>query len=252
MKKNIVLSQLLFFLFVLSVTSSAQGDQSPIRALLITGGGWHDYQTQEKLLTEGINDRLKDKIEWTIVHEGDEKPDHQVSVLKKNHGVDDYDVVVHNTGFGRVEDADFVEHLVNQHEGTPAVLIHATIHSYRFAEPADPWFEFMGLQSMEHESQREFEVVNEVPEHPIMEDFPEVWNSPKDEVYIIKKIWGDITPLARAYGKETEKYHTVVWTHEINDIRVFGTTLGHNNETFEKEEYLDMVAKGILWAADRL
>lgn len=247
-------SQLLVALIILAIAPNANGQESPIRALLVTGGGWHDYEAQEKMLTEGINERIGDKIEWTIIHEGDGAPDHQASVMKQDNWAEDYDVVVHNTGFGRVRDPDFVARFVEHHKGTPAVLIHAAIHSYRYSEPADPWFEFMGLQSMVHEDQNRFEVENVAPEHPIMEGFPKAFPAPKDEVYIVEKIWGDITPLARAFGEETEEYQPVIWTHEVDSTqtRVFATTLGHNNETFEKEEFLTMVSNGLLWAVGRL
>lgn len=244
-------SKLLILLSGILLVSCAAVQQPPIQALLITGGGWHDYETQEGLLTEGISERLGDDIKWTIIHEGDGEPDYHVSILQEENWTEGYDVIVHNTGFGRVTDPDFVAHFVEHHKGTPAVIIHAAVHSYRYAEPADPWFEFMGFQSMSHEGQRRFEVENLAPEHPIMRDFPETWETPTDEVYIVEKIWGDITPLARAYGEETEAYHTVTWTHEIDDTRVFATTLGHNNESFEQEEFLDTVTNGLLWAVER-
>lgn len=235
-----------------SMVSCSPEEQPPIRALLITGGGWHDYEAQERLLTGGLSKRLGDRIKWTIVHEGDGEPDYHVSILQEENWADGYDVVVHNTGFGRVTDPDYVAQFVENHYGTPAVIIHAAVHSYRYAGPADPWFEFMGLQSMSHESQREFEVENVAPETPIMTGLPQRWQTPRDEVYIIEKIWGDITPLARAYGEETEKFHTVVWTHEIDHTRIFATSLGHNNEMFEQDEFLDMIANGMLWAVGRL
>ncbi len=245
----LALAVLPFIIFI--ANSCASADQDPIQALLITGGGWHDYETQETLLVSGINERLGENIEWTIIHEGDGEPDHHLSILQEENWADQYDVIVHNTGFGRVSDSNFVSQMVESHLGTPAVLIHASIHSYRFAEPADPWFEFLGLQSMAHESQREFEVENLAPDHPIMRNFPETWMSPVDEVYIVEEIWGDINPLARAYGVDTEEYHTVSWTHETDGVRIFATTLGHGNETFEQGEFLDKVAYGILWAVGR-
>lgn len=235
-----------------SSAENTSSENTPIQALLITGGGWHDYEAQERMLTDGISERLGDRIEWTVVHEGDGEPDYHVSVMQEENWTEGYDVIVHNTGFGRVTDPGYVAHFVEHHKGTPAVLIHAAVHSYRYAEPADPWFEFMGLQSMRHESQREFEVENVAPEHPVMDGFPEVWLTPVDEVYIIERIWGDITPLARAYGVETEEYHPVTWTHEFNGTRVFATSLGHNNEVFEEDVFLDKVSNGILWAVGRL
>lgn len=245
-------SGLLVVFFAIATVSCSSAGEQPIRALLITGGGWHDYQAQEQMLTEAINERLGGGIEWTIVHEGDGEPDYHVSILTEDNWTEGYDVVIHNTGFGRVTDPDFVAQFVEYHKGTPAVLIHAAVHSYRFAEPADPWFEFMGLQSMAHESQREFELENIAPDHPIMNGFPERWMTPVDEIYIVEKLWGDITPLARAYGPETEEYHPVSWTHEFNGTRVFATSLGHNNAVFEEPVFLDKVANGLLWAVGRL
>lgn len=242
----------LLCLLGLPAVSSFAEEAEPVRALLITGGGWHDYETQEKLLVEGISERLGERIEWTVVHEGGGEPDHHVSVMQEDDWAADYDVVVHNTGFGRVTDPEFVAHFTEHHLGTPAVLIHAAIHSYRYAEPADPWFRFVGLRSMGHEGQRAFPVENVAPEHPIMEGFPAEWNSPVDEVYVVEEVVGEITPLARAYGTETEEYHTVTWAHEIDGTRVFATTLGHNNETFEDGEFIGKIANGILWAVGRL
>lgn len=252
MKNLLLIAGLPLFLLGLTLVSFPDQEQPPIQALYLTGGGWHDYEAQKELLTEGISERLGDQIEWTVVHEGNGEPDYHLSILQEENWAEDYDVVVHNTGFGRVTDPDFVEQFVKYHMGTPAVLIHASVHSYRYAEPADPWFEFMGLQSMSHESQRRFKVENIAPEHPIMKGFPDVWLTPVDEVYINEKIWGDITPLARAYGQKTEEYHTVIWTHEINDTKVFATTPGHNDEVFEEKEFLDNIANGILWAVGRL
>ena len=39
----------------------------PIKALLITGGGFHDYVNQKKILTEGVSARAN--VEWTVVLE---------------------------------------------------------------------------------------------------------------------------------------------------------------------------------------
>jgi uncharacterized protein len=227
-------------------------EQPGIQVLLITGGGWHDYETQERLLIDGLNDRIEETIEWTVVHEGDGEPDHHVSILKEENWADGFDVVIHNIGFGRVTDADYVARFVEYHKETPAVLIHSATHSYRYAEPADPWFDFIGLRSMEHESQREFMVENVAPDHPIMAGLPDEWENPIDEVYIILEESENLTPLARAWGEDTGEYHTITWTHMDEGIRVFGTTLGHNNEVFEMDLFLDKIANGLLWAVEKL
>ncbi len=199
----------------------------PLKLLLITGGGWHDYRAQEKLLIQGLNARIPG-IEWTLVHEGNQQPDHQVSVLKRDDWAQGYDLVIHNTGFGRVSDSDFVKKFVANHKDTPAVLIHSAVHSYRYAEPAAKnWFELSGAQSMWHEQERHFEIENLAPEDPVMAGFPKRWQPAiTEELYVVEKLWGEITPLAQAYGPETEKQHPVIWKHQWQGERIFVTTLG--------------------------
>jgi type 1 glutamine amidotransferase len=45
-----------------------------------------------------------------------------------------------------------------------------------------------------------------------------------------------------------------VWTNQYgpHKTRVFSTSLGHNNETVADDRYLDLVARGLLWATGRL
>ena len=67
------------------------------------------------------------------------------------------------------------------------------------------------------------------------------------------------TPLAR--GRQTVKKKdgttrddesVVVWSNDYNGTRVFSTTIGHNNATVEDSRYLDLVARGLLWACGKV
>ena len=46
----------------------------------------------------------------------------------------------------------------------------------------------------------------------------------------------------------------VAWVNEYgpNKTRIFSTSLGHNNATVADDRYLDLVTRGLLWAAGRL
>jgi type 1 glutamine amidotransferase len=44
----------------------------------------------------------------------------------------------------------------------------------------------------------------------------------------------------------------VIWVNTYGKGKVFGTTLGHNNSTMEAPEFLDLVARGLLWACGKL
>ena len=55
-----------------------------------------------------------------------------------------------------------------------------------------------------------------------------------------------------AHNKEKEIEEVCVWTNDYQGTRVFGTTIGHHNETVEAPEYLDLITRGSLWACDKL
>src|SRR6266498_576559 len=78
----------------------------PIKALMITGGGSHDYPTQQKTLSEGLATRLN--IELTILLEGTDR-EHMHSAYNNPDWAKGYDVVIHNECFGMVKDVPFVE-----------------------------------------------------------------------------------------------------------------------------------------------
>lgn len=234
---------------------SAQGAPGaaakPIKALLVTGGCCHDYDNQKKILVDGISARAN--VEWTIVHEGGTTTDHAISVFKDADWAKGYDVIVHNECFTDMKDPAVYDHIVKAHRdgGVPAVIVHCAVHSYRHFKPNE-WHELIGVASFSHEGHRPEEVKNVEPKHPIMKTFPAEWRTPNGELYIISSVGENTRPLARAFGPDTQKDHVVIWTNTSGKARVFGTTLGHHNETMSHEIYLDFLARGLLWACEKL
>jgi len=221
----------------------------PIRALLVTGGGSHDYEHQKLILTGGISARAN--VAWTIVDEGGEIKTHEVSIYKKPDWAGGYDVVVHDECFGQVTNVDFVDGIVRAHtNGVGAVVLHCSIHAYRLAK-TDEWRKLLGVSSFRHEALRPFEVVNLQPANPIMRGFPATWQDFPDELYVIVKSWPNCVPLAKGIGKDKSE-NVCVWANTYGKARVFGTTLGHGNDTVQSAVYLDLVTRGLLWACDKL
>src|SRR5687768_11046754 len=147
-------SRLLFVFLAALIASSvfAAEKARPLKALLVTGGCCHDFAAQKKILSEGISARAN--VEWTIVHEGDDR-EHRVSIYQNADWAKGYDVVVHNECFGFVNDAAFVERIAAPHKaGLPGVFLHCSSHSYRMA-PTDEWRQVIGIKSMSHEKRRD-------------------------------------------------------------------------------------------------
>lgn len=222
----------------------------PIKALLITGGGFHDYPAQQKTLAEGLAARLN--IELTVLLEGTVR-EHKHSVYSSADWAKGYDVVIHNECFGMVTDKDFVERVAAPHltGNVPAVILHASVHSYRNA-PTDAWREVIGQKSMSHENRRDLVVKVIDEKSPLLRGFPSPWTDPQDELYKIEKVWPGVTPLAKSYGEETKQEHTVIWTNTIGRNRIFVTTLGHLDATMKTDAFMDLVARGLLWSIGKL
>lgn len=241
-----------FSIMSLLTTTASAGDKPKLKGLLITGGCCHDYTNQKLIISQGLSQRLS--IEFDVVHEGGTGRNYKVSVYGEKGWASKYDVIVHNECFGGVADDAFVKSIAQAHfEGVPAVFVHCSLHSYRAAPAgADAWRELIGVTSRRHEKHRAVLVQNVNVHHPVMSGFPSEWNSPNGELYIIEKVWPNAVPLAQAYGTDTKKVHTVAWTNSFGKAKVFGTSLGHHNDTMNNDVWLGMFARGVLWSCGKL
>ena len=240
---------LALFFAALAGCAFAADKPAPIKALMISGGGFHDYVAQTKTLSEELPKRMN--LELTVLREGTER-EHKHSVYAKADWAKGYDVIIHNECFGMVADKDFVERVAAPHRaGLPAVVLHASAHSYRNA-PTDEWRQVVGIKSMSHEKRRDLVIKVLEPKHPVMHGFPNDWKDPEDELYKVEQVWPNVLPLAKSYGEDTKKDHMVVWLNTNEKMRVFTTTLGHFDATMKTPEYLDLVTRGLLWAVGKL
>ena len=85
-----------------------------------------------------------------------------------------------------------------------------------------------------------------------MKNFGTGWANPAGELYWIEKLWPDAHALASAKNQENGHDEVCVWTNQFGRGRVFGTTLGHHNETVSDPAFLDLLTRGTLWACDKL
>jgi type 1 glutamine amidotransferase/cytochrome c2 len=235
-------------LLLAAISATAKPDL--LRALLVTGGCCHDYKNQKVIIPENLKKHGLN-FEWTISHEGTGR-DTKNSVYKKPNWIDGFDLVVHNECYGGVTDVEFINGIAKAHgdSGVPALVIHCSLHSYRNAK-TDEWRKFLGVTSVRHEKHRPVEVKPIKTDHPAMKDFPESWKTPNGELYIITKEWENTIPLAKAYGVQTKKDHVVIWANTYGKAKVFGTSLGHHNETMQDPVYAQFLANGAKWAMSK-
>jgi type 1 glutamine amidotransferase len=238
-----------FLLAVISISTAAAfaaDAPKPLKCLLVTGGCCHDYAKQKDILKAGLEKRLNIVVDQ--LHTDDNKTTARFSEYEKPDWAAGYDVVIHDECSADVKEIPYVENILNAHKnGVAAVNLHCAMHSYRTG--TEMWFEYLGLQSNRHEAQLPIEITFNNTDHPITKGLSN-WVTGREELYNNIKVWPDAVPLAK--GKQGEKESVIVWTHQYGKGRVFSTTLGHNNETVADDRYLDLVARGVLWAVDKI
>ena len=218
-----------------------------LKALLITGGCCHNYDFQLTQLTNAVARFAR--VDWTIVNEGGSGTRAEISLYSNPNWAKGYDVVVHNECFADTSSPDYIRGITSVHEtGVPAVVIHCAMHTYR-ASGIDDWRRFLGVTSRRHDHQSQYAVRKVKPNHPIVRHLPNDWRTPKDELYVIEKVWPGATPLATAISEVDGRTYPVAWINEFGRSRVFGTTFGHSDDTFRDPVFLEMLSRGLVWAA---
>ncbi len=251
-----------------NVPSLQAAEPKPLRILLITGGCCHEYAAQKDVLKKGLEARINVVIDQ--IHTDDKSTKPPLAILGKPDYAKGYDAVIHDECGSDVSDPATVENVLAPHrDGIPGINLHCAMHSYRTGNPNVPavvgtphalWFEYVGVQSSSHGPQEPISITYTNKETSIVRSLP-AWTTVREELYNNIRVFDTMTPLA--WGKQTYKGRDgtaktneflVVWTNTYGPKKthVFSTTIGHNTETVQDTRYLDLVAKGVLWATSHL
>jgi type 1 glutamine amidotransferase len=238
---------------------SGAAEPKPLKVMLITGGCCHDYKKQTEILKKGLEERINVTVDQIHVDDGSTKPALPI-YGNPDYGAG-YDLIIHDECAADIKDEATVKGVLKPHveDGIPAVALHCAMHSYRTGDIHKPakegsldalWFEFLGIQSSRHGAQKPIEISFET--HVVTKGMKD-WTTINEELYNNVKVFDSVDELAKG-KQEGEKDAVVAWTNVYgkNKVRIFGTTIGHNNATVEDSRYLDLVAKGALWAMDKL
>ena len=249
-----------------AVAQEAGKGAKPLKALLVLGGCCHDYNAQKDILKAGLEQRLN--IEVEIAYNPDKGTKAKFPQYEKDDWAKGYDVIIHDECYADVKELEYVNRVLKPHrDGVPGVNLHCAMHCYRTAPNVGKavtantndslWFDYLGLQSSGHGPQKPITLTFVDKESPIVKGLSE-WTTINEELYNNIQIFPTAKPIIRgkqdAGDKEGSNNTVVAWTNEYgtNKTRVFSTTVGHNNATVSDDKYLDLVARGVLWATDKI
>ena len=248
-------------------TDLTAAEPKPLKVLLLTGGCCHDYANQKEILKKGLEARINAVVDQ--IHTDDKSTKPPLAILGNADYAKGYDIVIHDECGSDISDQPMVEAVLKPHrDGLPGVNLHCAMHSYRIGNPNEPanpgtphalWFEYLGLQSSGHGPQQPISITFTNKENSIVRGLSD-WTTVNEELYNNIKLFEKATPLARGKqvvkgrnGERTNEF-VVVWMNQYGPqkTRVFSTTIGHNNATVEDSKYLDLVARGVLWATGHI
>jgi type 1 glutamine amidotransferase len=225
-------------------TKAPEATPAPkLKVLYITGGGFHNYKILTPIITDGIakHASVQFDVKWDL------------EPMRDQHLGEGYDAIVYNICFAKENDPDLIDNALRvTRAGKPTVMIHCSMHTF---QASDDWTECCGMRTRVHDKYEPFTIEKATPDHPVTKQFPQEWKTAGDELYQTIRFPDSSTALLTAKSPQPNqngKESVVCWVHTYGQGRVFGTTLGHDTKTVEQDEYLSLLASGLLWACDKL
>jgi len=245
------------FLVFFATFASFAAEVKPIKVLMITGGGWHDYKTQAPLLKKTIESQVNAEvtIKWTSTDEHPVKPsENKLPEVFKGDFCKGYDVVFHNHCQVKFEDDDAIDKVIDNHvkNKVGVIMTHGSFHTW-FRTKREAWDRLCGVNSIRHYHKSAIKVEVTDKNHPVMKALGvDGWETKEGELYQTK-----LNPTTKSLAKGTTlkgKTFTedCIFSHTEEGLKMFGTTLGHHNSTMEQAIYQKMMAYAVLWGAGKL
>src|SRR5207302_4694571 len=169
---RIVFSVACFLLALLPPAYAGEKQTLPkLKALLITGGGYHDYKALNPVLTKKITELAHVSFE---VKSG-------LDTLKDPKFADGFDVVVYNFCFANEKNSELIDNALKvTRDGKPTMMIHCAMHTFM---ASDEWTDCCGMRTRRHDPYRTFSVIKTAKDHPAVKTLPNEWRTPGDELY---------------------------------------------------------------------
>jgi type 1 glutamine amidotransferase len=191
-------------------------------------------------------------VDWTLAIQGGRGTTGEMPIYRDPAWAKGFDIVIHNECLADVTDAALIKRITDAHRngGPPAIVVHCAMHTFR-ASSEDVWREFLGVTTRRHTKAHNISVKVAAGDNDIMKGFKPDWVTPVDELYVIEKFWPRSSAVATAVSPEDQKEYPLAWTSDYDGTRIFGTTLGHGNDTWNDPTFQDLLTRAFKWAMRR-
>ena len=226
----------------------------PLRVLVLSGGGFHDFAGNLQALIEGLP--VPADTHWTFLPLGDDSPDGVSKALRLRQLESlelpgEHDVILAYTqGELGLSPTAKDKLLAFVRGGGGFVGMHCAADSH----PGwGAYVEMLGGRFESHPPYAEVTVMltPSAPSHPVTRGLPDRWVL-KDEFYHLQDLHLDgATLLMTGVSPQGGEARPVTWAKPYGAGRVVYTILGHGPDAQRDARVRQLVAQALLWTAGR-
>lgn len=267
---------LLIIYALLTCHMTAALAQGPIKVLFLTDyeDFWHDYRYQAETLKNQLPRHANVDIKIVGKTNADTK-----AVLSQKNFAQDFDVLIYSACLADTEELDLMTELFRQirEENLPVLFLHCAMHNFRnttsnpsavaklhqaklkqsWAEKHPNkefpvWWKVNGADSTNHALKQKIDIEIVDESHPITAQLPANWHTESDEPYIVKEKLNDLSILYQSQKQFNGEKQPLAWTRYEHGTKIFATSLGHDRHTIADSNFQKLLARAILWLADKL
>ncbi|HZL99091.1 MAG TPA: ThuA domain-containing protein [Planctomycetota bacterium] len=235
-------------------TGPGRDRSGPLRVLVLSGGGYHDFDGNLKLLLDGLP--VPAGTHWSFLSLGDDSADGvsralRLRQLESLELPGEHDVILAYTqGELGLSPTAKDKLLAFVRGGGGFVGLHCAADSH------PGWAEYTAMLGGRFESHPPYgevtvQLTPAAERHPVTRGLPDRW-SLKDEFYHLTDLQlGDATLLMTGVSPAGGEPRPVAWAKPYGQGRVMYTILGHGPEAHSDARYRKLVAQALLWAGGR-
>ena len=232
----------------------SRGPAGPLRVLVLSGGGFHDFDANLRELIAGLP--VPPDTHWSFLPLGDGGSDgvSKALRLRQLEALElpgEHDVILAYTqGELGLSPTAKDKLLAFVRGGGGFVGLHCAADSH------PGWDEYTTMLGGRFDSHPPFgdvsvQLTSDAHDHPVTAGLPDRWTL-RDEFYHLKDLeLGDATLLMTGISPQGGERRPVTWAKPYGHGRVVYTILGHGPDTMSDARYRQLVAQALLWAAGR-